>query len=281
MPVGRRSIVWRSKSREQPAAQRLAGAALEQHVVGQHDGGAAVDVEDRHDVLQEVELLVGRRDDEVLALDLAVLAHLASVGADHRQRRLAAERRVRQHHGPALAGVGDQGVLDVDERVAVRRPDAVEQQVHRRQPRGAVDELEAGDELVAQVLALGRRQARGVAGGVLVGGEQEAAGAAGRVDDGVSRRWAATTSTIAWMSARGVKYWPAPEPCVGGALGEQLLVGVALDVGAGGRPVLLVDEVDDEPLELGRVLDPVLGLPEDRAERARLLRKPDAGSGCR
>ena len=43
---------------EQLAAQGLAGAALEQHVVGQDDGGAAVDVQDRHDVLQEVELLV-------------------------------------------------------------------------------------------------------------------------------------------------------------------------------------------------------------------------------
>ena len=58
-------------------------------------------------------------------------------------------------------------------------------------------------------------------------------------------------------------------------LGEQLLVGVALEVGAGGGPVLLVDQVDDEPLELGRVLDPVLRLAEDRAERARLLRQPD------
>ena len=32
--------------------------------------------------------------------------------------------------------------------------DAVQQQVHRGQPGGAVDELEAGDELVAQVVAL-------------------------------------------------------------------------------------------------------------------------------
>ena len=54
-----------------------------------------------------------------------------------------------------------------------------------------------------------------------------------------------------------------------GALGEQLLVGVALDVGARGGPVLLVDQVDDQPLELGRVLDLVLRLAEDHAQRAR------------
>src|SRR3712207_9106317 len=55
-----------------------------------------------------------------------------------------------------------------------------------------------------------------------------------------------------------------------GALREQRLVGVALDVGAGRRPVLLVDEVDDEALELGGVLDPVLRLAEDDAEDAGL-----------
>ena len=51
--------------------------------VRQDDRGSAVDLQDRHDVLQEVELLVRRRDDEVLPLDLGVLAHLPSVRADH------------------------------------------------------------------------------------------------------------------------------------------------------------------------------------------------------
>ena len=62
----------------------------------------------------------------------------------------------------------------------------MQQQVHRGQPGGAVDELEAGDELVAQVVALRRGEVLGVLGRVLVGDEQEAAGAAGRVDDGVA-----------------------------------------------------------------------------------------------
>lgn len=55
-------------------------------------------------------------------------------------------------------------------------------------------------------------------------------------------------------------------PDVLGTLGQQFLVRVALDVGAGSRPVLLVDQIDDQPLELGRVLDAVLRLGPSTAE---------------
>ena len=79
------------------------------------EGLAAAGLEDRHDVLDEVELLVARRRDEVLALDLAILAYLSPIGTDHRQRRLLPERRVRQHDGPALTRVGDERVSDLDE----------------------------------------------------------------------------------------------------------------------------------------------------------------------
>ena len=53
--------MWTSHSLEELAADGLAGAALEEHVVGQHDGGAAVDLQHGVDVLQEVELLVAGR----------------------------------------------------------------------------------------------------------------------------------------------------------------------------------------------------------------------------
>ena len=53
-------------------------------------------------------------------------------------------------------------------------------------------------------------------------------------------------------------------------LGEQPLVRVSLNVGIEDHPLLLVDEVRDEALELGRVLDLVLRLPKDDPERARL-----------
>ena len=55
------------------------------------------------------------------------------------------------------------------------------------------------------------------------------------------------------------------------ALLQQPLVGVALQVGVDRGPGLLVDQVHHQPAQLRRVLDPVLGLAEDRAQRARLL----------
>ena len=54
---------------EQLAADRLAGAALEEHVVRHDDGRPAVLLQQRLDVLQEVELLVGGRGPEVVAVD--------------------------------------------------------------------------------------------------------------------------------------------------------------------------------------------------------------------
>ena len=58
-----------------------------------------------------------------------------------------------------------------------------------------------------------------------------------------------------------------------GVFGEYFLIGVALDVGAGCRPVFLVDEIDDVLLELCRVLNAVLRRPEYRAQGSWLDRK--------
>jgi len=55
-----------------------------------------------------------------------------------------------------------------------------------------------------------------------------------------------------------------------GVLLQQPLVGVALDVGVEGCPPLAVDQVGDEALQLGRILDLVLGLAEDDPEHSRL-----------
>ncbi len=56
-----------------------------------------------------------------------------------------------------------------------------------------------------------------------------------------------------------------------GVLLQQPLVSVALHVGGEAGPLLLVDQVHDEPAQLGRVLDFVLRLAEDDAEHARPL----------
>ena len=66
---------------------------------------------------------------------------------------------------------------------------------------------------------------------------------------------------------------PRREVLAGAGLGvsapfcSRALVGVALHVGVDRGPRLLVDQVHDQPPQLGRVLDAVLRLAEDRAQR--------------
>ena len=71
---------------QQASADGLPGAALEEEVVGQDDGGAAVGVEDGVDVLDEVQLLVGRVGPEVLPGDKHLLALGATFGRDDKGR---------------------------------------------------------------------------------------------------------------------------------------------------------------------------------------------------
>ena len=58
--------------------------------------------------------------------------------------------------------------------------------------------------------ASGRGRACVVLDDVVVRGQQEAARAAGRVADRLASACGRTQSTMAWISGRGVKYWPAP-----------------------------------------------------------------------
>jgi hypothetical protein len=51
---------------QQALADGFSGAAFEQHVVGQDDGGAAVDPEQGADVLEEIELLVAGGGPEIV-----------------------------------------------------------------------------------------------------------------------------------------------------------------------------------------------------------------------
>ena len=82
---------------QQLAPDRLAGAALEQHVVGDNYGGAALVLEQQSNVLQEVQLLVAGGGPEVLAVHRQVLLlHVGSAGGDG-QAGLAAKGRIGQH----------------------------------------------------------------------------------------------------------------------------------------------------------------------------------------
>ena len=212
MPVGSRSSVCRSKSRQQLAPDRLAGTALEQHVVGQDHGRTAVDVQDRHDVLDEVELLVARGDDEVLPLDLAGPRATSRPSAptivSDDLRPNGGLDSTTEHRAPGSAIRASLTSMS-DSPSGVPMPCSSRFIAASR----AVPSTSSYpvDEAVAQVVALGRGQVSARAGRVLVRDEQEAAGAAGRVDDRVVGVGLRCTSTIAWISARGVKYCPAPD----------------------------------------------------------------------
>ena len=54
---------------QQFAADSFTGSAFEQHVVRQNDGSSPVLLQNREDVLQEVQLLVAGRCPEVVAID--------------------------------------------------------------------------------------------------------------------------------------------------------------------------------------------------------------------
>ncbi len=105
---------------------------------------------------------------------------------------------------------------------------------------------------------------------IIVRREQEAARAAGRIADRLPRLrrdhidHRGDERTRREVLARAAFH-------VLGVLLQQALVGVALHVGVEARPLLLVDQVDDQPAQLGRVLDLVLRLAEDDAEHARPL----------
>ena len=197
-------------------------------------------------------LLVG---DEVLPLDLPVPAHFTTVGPTivsddflpNGGLRATDQRLPRSAMSESRP----------DERVTVSRADAVQQQVHGRQPSGAVNELVAADQTLLQLGSLSRRH-RFCA---LLGMGHWPPGGSRRsrrlVDDCVvDCRLDDVDDRL--DEARGVKYWPAPDPLSEAPFAEQFLVGIALDVGPDCDQFSFVDEVDDEPLELGRVLNAVL-----------------------
>ena len=134
---------------------------------------------------------------------LALLVH-------ERHRRLLPERRIRQHHVEAVARVGLERVVHGDRAVRVLGADAVQEQVHHAEPRGRVDDLPPAERVEAEVPLLVGVEQRGAATihscaasrkpPVPQAGSQIVIPGSGRM-----------TSTIAWISGRGVKYCPAPD----------------------------------------------------------------------
>jgi len=144
-----------------------------------------MDLEKRLDVLDKVELLVGRRRPEIIALVGDGLAGGVAIIGDHEDARLPAERRIREHDVEArqaeLAqaivgtdrqpgihrGVGSRGAAALrDQRFAQLREllrcrtDVVQQEVHRAQARHPLHDLDASQRIEAQVFTLFTRELR-------------------------------------------------------------------------------------------------------------------------
>ena len=77
----------------------LAGTALEQNVVRDHHGGAAVDLQQRVNVLHEIELLIAGGGPEIFAEDDLVVLLRVALLVDEKQALLLAERRIGKDHG--------------------------------------------------------------------------------------------------------------------------------------------------------------------------------------
>ncbi len=222
------------------------------------------------DVLQEVELLVLCRGPEVLPFVGGVFFFQVAFLVDDGDAALLAERRIGQHHAEPLARVTRETVSPRLHRARIG-VDAVQVQVHDAQPGGVGDQFPALHERRPQVLLLILVEFLAVvADDVVVGGQQESARAAGRIADGVVRlRPHHVDDGLDQFAGREVL--PRTLGGLGGTLGQQPFVDVALDVGLHRRPLLGVDQVHDQPLERGRVLDLLPSLLEDLAQHPRLL----------
>jgi len=142
----------------------------------------------------------------------------------------------------------------------------VEEEVHRAKSRGVVDDLASRECLIAEEALLIAVEVV-VGGDVVVRGQKEATGAAAGVGDPLARpRLHHVDHRLDQRS--GGEVLAGAGLGVGGVLLEQPFVGVALDVGVDSGPGLGLDQVDDQPAQLGRILDAILGLAEDQAERA-------------
>ena len=119
---------------------------------GQHDGCAAVDFQQRADVLQEAQLPVAGSGPEIGPLHHQALPPRLSLGVDVGQGGRAAKGRIGQHHVVVDAGRRTQAVVHLD--VGAVAADAVEVQVHHTQPCCAVHDFSAARSVVPRKFRL-------------------------------------------------------------------------------------------------------------------------------
>ena len=142
---------------------------------------------------------------------------------------------------------------------------SVQIHVHRTQTDHSGNDIRSPQRFRLQMLSL-RLVQLVVLGNEVVGGEQEAAGAAGGIADHLPGLGGHDIDD-------GADEWAGGEVLAGslvrraGGLFEQAFVDGALDVHVHAGPILIADHLD-HALEVGRVGDLVLGLAEDDANEA-------------
>ncbi len=250
---------------EQSTADRLSRPSLEEHVIRQHHSGTAMLLEDREDVLEEVELLVARARPEIISVDRQALLGLLARLVNDRDTALLAEGRIRQHQ-IILAVLPSKAILGDNREIAGigLAADPVEEEIHRAETRHTIDQLDPVEGAVLELLLLLTIKGE-VISDVVVRGEQKAPRATGRIADRLSRLGCHHIDHGGDEGTRG-KVLSGTTLYVSGILLEEPLVGVTLDIDFEARPLLLVDQVDNQAAELGRVLDFVLSFAEDDAE---------------
>jgi hypothetical protein len=105
---------------------------------------------------------------------------------------------------------------------------------------------------------------------IVVGCQEEAAGAAGGIADGIIRPGRHHVNHR-FDQRPGGEILPSAALGVLGVLLQEPLVGVPLHVGAHDRPVLPVEKIYDQATQFRRVLELVLGPAEDEAQKSLLL----------
>ena len=258
------------RSLQQLLSHRFTGTALKQDVIGYDHRRFARGLHDGVDVLNEVELLVGAGRPEILAVVDQILFFLLALLVGHGNGGLFAEGRVGEDVIHTVAGIGEQGIALGYGDVAVDITDIVEVEIHQGHFEGGLDQLVAEEGLVLEkFLLFPIQRIVGGIGKVFLGGEEEAAGAAAGIGDGLAGLGTETSDHGA-NERTGGKILPRAALDILGVLLEQSLVDLALDVGGHGDPLFLVDHLH-HAVQDGGVADLIARLGEDLTQKAALL----------
>jgi len=188
------------------------------------------------DVLDEVELLVAAvGGPEIAALDIDLFFLRFAIVVDDGDAALLAEGRIGQHHVHQL-GLFGEAVAGGDQRLVAAQ--AMQIEVHGAQARHVGHDVVAVNRLLVDEF-LGFAVEPGLVQ-KLVGGQQEAAGAAGRIGDAHVRLGPHRLDDGADDRTRR-EILAGPAAHVLGIAGQQTLINLAFHVHVHAGPVLALD----------------------------------------